>query len=310
MGPAPPARATLPPGQEDQRAVDEAASALDAAMPTLMQWIGRARTVEEEITLGAARRIAATFDCDPDALRPGAPLPAHWFNLFFADIARQGALGPDGHPRAGEFLPPIPLPHRMGAGRRVVLHGCLHVGDAATRRTEVAAIVPKAARSGPICILTMRNTVAARGRTLVVEEFDAIYRDATRQAARTDAAAPASPAAAWEDTLPLDPAQVFRYGAITWNAHRIHYDADYARATEGYPGPVMNGGLTMHLLLAAALRRAAGRLAGYETRLLRPLFVGEVARFGGTAPDAGRMHAWVTAASGALAAEMRLEFAA
>jgi 3-methylfumaryl-CoA hydratase len=104
--------------------------------------------------------------------------------------------------------------------------------------------------------------------------------------------------------------QVFRYGAITWNAHRTHYDAEYARTQEGYPGAVMNGGLTTQLLLGAALRRNPGRLLGYKARLLRPLFVGGVARLCGAAPGEGRVRAWDTDADGGLAAAMTLEFGA
>ncbi len=289
--------------------LEDAAAALDAAMPELTGWIGRAREIEDAVTLGAVRRIAATFDLDPAGFVAGSALPPHWFSLFFADIARHSALGPDGHPRKGEFLPPIPLPRRMGAGRRVRLHGPLRVGDVATKRTEIAAIRPKAARTGPICVLTLRSTIAARGEVLAVEEFDAIYRAAAPPgASATPEPVPSPAGAAWEEARPLDPVQVFRYGAITWNAHRIHYDADYARRQEGYPGPVMNGGLTMHLLLDAALRRAAGRLAGYETRLLRPLLVGGIARFCGAAVADGRMRAWVADGEGALAAEMTLDF--
>ncbi len=289
----------------------DAAAALAAAMPELQGWIGRAREVEEEIALGAVRRIAATFDQPPETIARGSPLPPHWFSLFFAETPRHAALGPDGHPRKGEFLPPIPLPRRMGAGRRVRLHGALRVGDVATKRTEVAAIQPKAARTGPICVLTMRSTITVGGTALAVEEFDAIYRAAVPEGAESAAPAPmpAPTDAAWEETLPLDPVQVFRYGAITWNAHRIHYDADYARGSEGYPGPVMNGGLTMQLLLDAALRRVPQRLAGYATRLTRPLMVGDAARFCGGAVEDGRMRAWVADMGGALAAEMTLEFA-
>ena len=100
-------------------------------MPELRSWIGRSRTVEDDISLSAVRRIAGMLDQDPDSYRRGSPLPPHWFSLFFADVARQSAIGPDGHPRKGEFLPPIPLPRRMGAGRRTRIHGVLHVGDEA-----------------------------------------------------------------------------------------------------------------------------------------------------------------------------------
>lgn len=287
-----------------------AAEAVAAAVPELESWIGRQREMEEEIALGAVRRIAATFDMPPQDFGPGDELPPHWFGLFFADIARQSAIGPDGHPRKGEFLPPIPLPRRMGAGRRVRILGRLRVGDAATKRIEVAAITPKTGRTGQMVVLTMRNTILARGATIAVEELDAVYREAVPPgvASKATPPVPAPGNAAWADTVQLDPVLVFRYGAITWNAHRIHYDADYARGQEGYPGVVQNGGLTMHLLVDAALRRAPGPLARYSARLARPLFVGDPVTLCGAAPEEGKVRAWAADKDGYLAAEMTLEF--
>jgi 3-methylfumaryl-CoA hydratase len=285
-------------------------------MPELRSWIGRSRNVEDEISLSAVRRIAGMLDQDPAAYRHGSELPPHWFSLFFADVARQSALGPDGHPRRGEFLPPIPLPRRMGAGRRTRIHGRLQVGDAATKVIEVAAIEPKQARTGSIVVLTMRQTIQARGLTIAVDEFDAVYREAVPPGAPSPATPPlpAPDGAAWTDQVALDATLVFRYSAVTWNAHRIHYDADFAREVEGYPATVQNGGLTMHLILDAALKRAPGRLLGFTARLRRPLFVGQVVSLAGRAPatSAGSHHvaAWAAAPDGSLAAEMDLEFAA
>ncbi|MBR0641612.1 MaoC family dehydratase N-terminal domain-containing protein [Plastoroseomonas hellenica] len=281
-------------------------------MSGLRSWIGRTRVVEDDISLAAVRRIAGMLDQDPDSYRRGSALPAHWFGMFFADVARQSAIGPDGHARKGEFLPPIPLPRRMGAGRRARLHGVLHVGDDAAKVIEVAGIEPKQARTGLIVVLTMRQTINARGKVIAVDEFDAIYREAVPPGSQSKATTPIPAPAdeAWSDPVPLDPVLVFRYSAVTWNGHRIHYDADYAREVEGYPGVVQNGGLTMQLMLEAAMKRAPGPLLGFTARLRRPLFVGQTARFCGRAPEGGRMACWVAAPDGSLAAEMELEFAA
>ena len=285
--------------------------AIAAAMPELKTWIGRSRRVEELIAWPMVRRIAGMLDLDPGAFGVGTPLPPHWYGLFFADVARHSAIGPDGHPRKGEFLPPIPLPRRMGAGRRTRIHDVLHVGDAAEKVIEVAAIEPKAARTGQIVVLTMRQTIRARDRIIAVDEIDAVYREAVPEGQKTTATPPVpAPADAdWSDEVRLDPVLLFRYSAVTWNAHRIHYDADYARGAEGYPAVVQNGGLTMHLLVQAALKRAPGRLAGYSARLRRPLFVDQVARFCGRNSGPGRVTAWVAGPDGMLAAEMELEFA-
>lgn len=279
--------------------------------PELKAWIGRSRTLEEEVGLSAVRRIAAMLDLDPDGFRHGDPLPPHWFTLFFADAARQSDLGPDGHPKPGVFLPPIPLPRRMGAGRRVRIADSLRVGDIATRTTEVAAILPKQARTGAITVLTMRHTIRRGDRLIAVEEFDAIYREAVPPGQRS-AVAPPVPVpvdAAWREEKLLDPALVFRYSAVTWNAHRIHYDADYARAEEGYPTAVQNGGLTMQLLLDAATKRSPDRLTGFSARLTRALYVGDTVVLAGTAVEDGKAKGWAADRDGNLCGEVEMEFA-
>ncbi|WP_135467325.1 MaoC/PaaZ C-terminal domain-containing protein [Crenalkalicoccus roseus] len=277
----------------------------------LQSWIGRTREVEEEITLAAVRRIAGMLDFDPEGFRRGDPLPPHWFTLFFGDAVRHSDIGADGHPKPGVVLPPIPLPRRMGAGRRVTMPGTLRIGDTATKVAEVAAIVPKQARTGFITVLTMRHTIRRGGETVAVEEFDAIYREAVKPGEKSGVGAPVpAPAEAdWREERRLDAALVFRYSAVTWNAHRIHYDADYARQEEGYPHTVQNGGLTMQLALDAAVRHTRGRLAAYTARLTRPIYVGDTITLAGRAPRDGKVAAWVQDRDGHLCAELECEFA-
>ncbi|MBX9752668.1 MAG: MaoC family dehydratase N-terminal domain-containing protein [Roseococcus sp.] len=275
-------------------------------------WLGRVRTIEDDVSPSMLRRIAAMLDLDADAYPRGTVLPPHWVSLFAQESARQGDIGPDGHPEPGVTLPPIPLPRRMGAGRRVTLPGQLRVGDALTKRAEVAAIEPKKARTGTICILTMRHTYLVGGEVIAVDEFDAIYREAVPAGAPSpvNPGTPAPGDAAWSRQAQVSNALVFRYSAVTWNAHRIHYDADYAREAEGYPALVQNGGLTMQLLLDAAVEATPGRrLVGYTARLTRPIYVGARITLAGSALEEGRMRAWVADDDGKLCAEMELEFA-
>ncbi len=275
-------------------------------------WLGRVRTIEDDVSPSMLRRIAAMLDLDPDAFPRGALLPPHWVSLFAQESARQGDIGVDGHPEPGVTLPPIPLPRRMGAGRRVTLPGQLRVGDALTKRAEVAAIEPKKARTGTICILTMRHTYLVGGEVIAVDEFDAIYREAVPAGAPSpvNPGTPAPGDAAWSRQAQVSNALVFRYSAVTWNAHRIHYDADYAREAEGYPALVQNGGLTMQLLLDAVVEATPGhRLTGYTARLTRPIYVGARITLAGSALEEGRMRAWVADDDGKLCAEMELEFA-
>lgn len=283
----------------------------EQAIAALAPWIGRKRVVEDEIGLTAVRRIAGMLDLDPDSFKAGTTLPPHWFTMFFADIAKQSQIGPDGHAVKGLFLPPIPLPRRMGAGRRVRVDGRLRAAEPARKIAEAIAITPKIGRSGRIAVLTMRHTIEAGGRTIAVDEFDAIYRDAVPAGQKTTATVP-TPAPddhEWEDAVELSEVLVFRYSAVTWNAHRIHYDADYTRGDEGYAHTVQNGGLTMQLMVDAALKRAPGELRAYTTRLTLPLWVGDTARFRGKRTGDGRVKVWVADKNGHLNGEMDLEFA-
>lgn len=284
----------------------------DAKIEALSDWIGRKRIVEDEIGLSKVRQVAGMLDQEPESYVNGTPLPPHWFTVFFPETVRQSDIGPDGHPNKGIVLPPIPLPRRMGAGRRVAINGRLVAGKPARRIAEVVAMVPKDARTGQICVLTMRHTIETGGETVAVDEFDAIYRDAVPPGQKTTATTP-TPAPTdqdWAETKRMTNALVFRYSAITWNAHRIHYDADYARTEEGYPALVQNGGLTMQLMVDAALRQTDRELTGYTTRLTRPVSVDDTITFAGRAIDAdGRIESWVADRDGAKCAEMTLNFA-
>lgn len=283
----------------------------DEAIAAISDWVGRKRVVEDEIAVTAVRRIAGMLDLDPAEFQAGTVLPPHWFSMFFPDIARQRDIGPDGHPNKGVFLPPIPLPRRMGAGRRVRIGGRLRAGQPARKIAEVAAITPKQARTGQICILTMRHTIETQGEVVAVDEFDAIYREAVA-AGQKSATAPPQPApqdAAWSDPVTLSSPLVFRYSAVTWNAHRIHYDADYARGEEGYPNTVQNGGLTMQLLVDAALKRAPGELTGFTARLTRPIYVADTVSLCGSSVSDGAMECWIADRDGYLCASMQLQFA-
>jgi 3-methylfumaryl-CoA hydratase len=284
---------------------------MDEAMKDLRPWIGRVRTVEDDIGLMAVRRAAGTFDMDPEKFSRGTELPPHWFGIFFTETVRQDEIGPDGHPKKGVVLPPIPMPRRMGAGRRVKIMGNLRAGEPALKKAEVADIVPKSGRSGDIFVLTMRHTIEQQGKTLAVDEFDAIYRPAVPPGQKTTATVPtkARTDQAWTESTELTNALNFRYSAITWNAHRIHYDADYTRSEEGYPALVSNGGLSMHLMVDAALKHAKGRLTTYTARLVHPLWVGERIDVRGEALKDGKLKIWAADKNGVLCGEMDLEFA-
>ena len=274
----------------------------------LQSWVGRTRRVSDEMAAPLVRRMAALTDSEGVALAHGAAVPNHWLCLLFDDAAPQSALGPDGHPAKGDFLPPVPLPRRMLGGRRLTYSAAPRVGDALERETLIAAITPKVGRSGALIFVTLRHSITRDGTVIAVEEQDIAYLEAKRNAPEPKAEKPApAPQAAWRDAFTPDPVMLFRYSALAFNGHRIHYDADYARDTEGYPALVVNGGVTTLFLLEAALRRQPGaQVLQTSARTLKPLFCGRAATLCGTAPDAqGRSILWAEDETGATA--LRIE---
>jgi 3-methylfumaryl-CoA hydratase len=206
----------------------------------------------------------------------------------------------------------------MLAGRRLRFHAPPRIGEAAEKRTAIASITPKRGRTGEMIFVTLRHEITGEaGRAIATEEQDVVYRAATTApgggTAKPDAAAATQPEPPqWQEHAATDPVLVFRYSAITFNGHRIHYDADYARGEESYPGIVVNGGLSLLLLLEAACRREGRPLAFYAARNLRPLILGPggvTLCAGAPLPD-GRIPAWAQDAGGARVLEATLEFAA
>jgi len=269
----------------------------------LNEWIGREERTEDEVTLAAVRRLAALLD-SPVELRRGEPVPQAWYIVLFNPTTPQSALGPDGHAAKGLFLPPVPLPRRMFAGRRTSFHERLRVGDEASRVSTIKSITPKQGRSGEMCFVTVRHEISCPRGVAVVEEQDIVYRG---QSSNTRQGAPAEEATekpTWSRIVTPDPVMLFRFSAITFNAHRIHYDTAYVRDVEGYPDLVMNGGLTTLLLWELATAGTGKALKSSSSRNLKPLFVNRPITLCATAT-----RVWALDSEGARAVEAQLEFA-
>ena len=277
----------------------------------LQEWVGREEAAHDEVTLPAVRRLAALLDLAPDEYRRGQAIPGGWYVVLFGAEARQSALGPDGHPAKGQFLPPVPLPRRMFAGRRVWFHERLRIGDEVSRVSRIASITPKQGRSGAMCFVTVRHEISSPRGLAVVEEQDLVYREASPAApARREASpAPQPDPLDWTRTLTPDPTMVFRYSAITFNAHRIHYDAAYAREQEGYPDLVVNGGLTTSLLWEFAQSRTGTAIKSSASRNVKALFVNRPLTLCGRRAGAERVRVWALDADGELALDAELELA-
>lgn len=273
-------------------------------MEELQGWVGRAREVADEMSAPAARRMAAMLDQAAPDLSAGAAVPPFWIAILFDDAQPQSRLGADGHPEKGEFLPPVPLPRRMLAGRRMTYLAPLRIGQQLTRRSEITAITPKDGRSGRLCFVTVLHTVTGPGGVVATEEQDIAYREASTGTASAKPEAPAPlPDAAWRLPFTPDPVLLFRYSALCFNGHRIHYDVDYARDAEGYAGLVVNGGLSTTMLLDAAMKQAPGAtLRAADIRTMRPVMCNRPAMLCGTAPDEqGNRTLWVEDETGAMA---------
>lgn len=212
----------------------------------LQAWVGRTYEVEDIVT----PRLLASFHAmlGPHAARAAEVPPGlHW--CLTPDIADMREIGPDGHPAKGSVLPPVPLPRRMWAASDVRFIAPIHCGDSIRRRSTLTAIEEKQGRTGPLIFVTVRHDIA-NGAGLVIEEDQTIVYRAAEAAAATPAP-PANPtlAAAHERSVDVDPVLLFRYSALTFNGHRIHYDAPYATTVEHYPGLVIHGPLQATLLL-------------------------------------------------------------
>jgi len=274
-------------------------------------WIGRHEEVADTIDLGRARAMQATLD-DPGApLGPGDALPPLWHWLYFWTVAPAADLGPDGHPALGGFLPPIDLPRRMWAGSRVAFPRPLPIGAPATRRSEITDVRLKEGRSGPLAFVTVRRRVSTDEGVCIVEEQDLVYRAAPAPGAAPRPGEPAPATAVWRREMAADPVLLFRYSALTFNGHRIHYDRDFSTGAEGYPGLVVHGPLLATLMVDLARREhPEARVARFEFRSERPIFDTAPFVIGGTpAPDGASAEVWIADPDGYYASRGRIEFA-
>lgn len=274
-------------------------------------WAPGPAETTETITAGPAVALSGLLDREPAVTAPGDPIPPLWHWLYFLDRPASSELGPDGHPAAGHFMPPIPQRRRMYAGGRASYTGAFRCGDEITRRSELADATVKQGRTGELLFVTVRSVFTRTGAVIATEEQDVVYRSGPPAAGGSagpprpnEAAGPAP----WQIQIVPDPVLLFRFSALTYNAHRIHYDADYATGVEGHPGLVVHGPL-LALLCFEVPRRYAPRqrVTQLSFRARSPVYVGQRCTVtGGPRDDGCAMQ--VTGPDGAVAltAEGRL----
>jgi 3-methylfumaryl-CoA hydratase len=241
----------------------------------LTAWIGRSETLHDTLHPTPVRALDATLDHPPVDAAPGTPLPPLWHWLYFLPLHRQSEIGPDGHARRGGFLPPVPLPRRMWAGSRFEFRTPLCVGDAVERRSTIADVTLKDGRTGRLVFVKVRHEIRANGAAepALVEFHDIVYREARRPGDVDPPPQPAPQGAPWQREIVPDDVLLFRYSALTFNGHRIHYDRRYVTEVEGYPGLVVHGPLIATLLMDLLRRHAPqAEVATFRFKAVRPTF--------------------------------------
>lgn len=239
-------------------------------------WASRTEILRERIDVQRVQALAATLD-SPIDIADGKPLPPGWQWLYFNPVAPRSVLAEDGHPRRdtpGSFLPPVPLPRRMWAGSRIRYLRDVTIGADATRTSHITKLVEKEGRAGKLCFVTVEHRIATDSLDSIVEEQDIVYREAGSSSPAVEPA-PQVPCE-FRQSVTADSTLLFRYSALTFNGHRIHYDAPYARDVEHYTKLVVHGPLSATLLQNFAHEcKPNHRLCGFEFKGVSPLFVDE-----------------------------------
>lgn len=256
-------------------------------------WQPPPTVAHDEITPQPAKRFAAILGVDSPVEKVGEPLPPLWHRFSMLPIYPQASLGPDGHPTDTPLTPPIGPHRRVFGGCRISFRASLLCGDEAVRRSEVTNIRTTAGRQGPLLIVTIQHTYSVEGQTRIVEEHDIVYRgprtteERPKPLPHIDAATPA-PAEPWHLMVHPDPVLLFRYSALSQNAHRIHYDEPYTRTVEGHPALVVQGLLLALLMLELPRRYAPNRRITTLTWSARAsLYVGQPVHAYGHETDDG-----------------------
>ena len=275
------------------------------------RWVGRTQEVSEVIDLLRARAMQATLDDLGPLLEAGNPLPPLWHWLYFWNAAPHAALGPDGHIARGEFLPPINLPRRMLAGGRIKILRPLAAGTLAKRRSTVTDVRRKQGRTGQLVFVTLAHEISDESGPRIQEAQDVVFREAAAPGEKPPAGKTAPAILPWRHKVTPDPLLLFRYSALTFNGHRIHYDLSYATEEEGYSGLLVHGSL-LAILMAGLVRRQAPerQITAFQYRALRPVFGTASFSVGGRlAEDGASAELWVTDPGGILAMTGRADLA-
>lgn len=237
-------------------------------------WVGSQEIREEIISEFPAQAAAAMLDVDGEQMSSGCPLPPLWHWFYFLPRVARSQVDHDGHPKRGGFLPPVDLPRRMFAGARTQIFEPITIGETAIRQGEILKVTEKSGKSGRLVFVTVHYRIQQGGTIRVEEEQDIVYKEPGQSipVPRPLSSIPDAPVGSWIKNVTPDTVLLFRFSALTFNAHRIHYDRPYARNEEGYPGLVVHGPLTALLLAGMVRENRSKRIVRFRFQGLAPLF--------------------------------------
>jgi len=264
----------------------------------LRQWIGRTSEASDVVTAQLVKGLRATLFQEIGDPKPGdaAPWTVHW--CLAPPVYPMSELSPDGHPTRGGFLPPVPLPRRMWAGGELEFIEPLRVGDVSTRTSRIADVTMKTGSTGVLCFASVEHLITTPRGTAIRERQDIVYRDMSTAQASAPAKPAAPPPAQHRESHMADPVLLFRYSALTFNGHRIHYDRDYVTKVEGYPGLIFHGPLQAAFIVELAAKLHGGTAPKkFSYRGLQPLFEGSQFSINANDTSAG-MELWTANSAG------------
>jgi 3-methylfumaryl-CoA hydratase len=279
---------------------------------TLQGWQGKTESTIDSVTAAPLAGLSATLDRSDPAPTNGTVVPplAHW--LYFLPRHRQSEIGPDGHAKRGGFLPPVPLPRRMWAGGRLTweANNPLQVGQVVQRHSRIERVQHKQGRSGELVFVLVQHEIHNERGLAITEEHDIVYRAAPEPGEAPPPPQAATITAPWQRPWLADEVMLFRFSALTFNGHRIHYDRSYVTQTEGYPGLVVHGPLIATLLVDLwRHQHPQATLTHFAFKALRPTF--DIHRFAvcGQATGQGQADLWAHDHEGWLTMQAQAQWA-
>lgn len=277
----------------------------------LRKWIEKHESATDQITPVPVKALQATLNRQEIVCLPGDYLPPMWHILYFLPICKQSDLSPNGHPHMGDFMPPVPLPRRMYAGSRMQFHQPLQIGDHITRNSTIRDVIFKQGRSGPLVFLKITHEISDDKGIAITEEQDIVYRQHPEPGDPAPSYLTAPQGGEWLQEMETDPVVLFRFSALTFNGHRIHYDYPYATAVEGYPGLIVHGPLLAIYLLELLHEQISGaQVLEFKFQALKPVFAGERFFLCGTPADDRRLiNMWVRDIDGHLCLQASVRLA-